>query len=417
MPSRQRRGVPWATPTDPGVLIQKGVELKNDASLLDILRRSAPPRADFAHTLPAEHSLADDHAPLFDALGVASMRASLVDLESMHCTHAWHITEAGETVEDTSDSEIDRSLPTAMATIVKLTPAGMAETQTRRLDPLSWAFAWLIEGRQVVVVEVLYRMARSDHSAADVVRIRQVCDAGMREALADAAGAALDLDLRSDGAIGPPALPEDRPERKLVPAHASKPVPAATATPPRSARAWLGVPQPVVLTALALGLLMAGILWALLQSATSLRTESAHLQAKADATMKQRVGKALAEGDYGEVQAELAQFATLKYFESALVTNTRGRVIAAVGLIQGMRMGDPLGAGVAGGARVIELNDTSGRKGQLLVWERAALGAPDLGGTRLSSNAMLIGFGAAAAAAVAATLLWQRRQRRGDRQC
>ena len=382
--------------------------MKNDASLLDILQRSAPPRADFAHTLPAEHSLADDHDPLFDALGVGSMRASLVDLESMHCTHVWHITEAGETVEDPSDSETDRSLPTAMATIVKLTPAGMAETQTRRLDPLSWAFAWLIEGRRVVVVEVLYRMARSDHSAADVARIRQVCDAGLRDALAPAAGAALDLDLRSAGSIGPLALPEDRPERKLNPAHASTHGPAATATLPRSARAWLGVPQPVVLTVLALGLLLAGILWALVQSATSLRTESAQLQAKADATMKQRVGKALAEGDYGEVQAELAQFATLKYFDNALVTNARGRVIAAVGPVQGMRMGDPLAAGVAVGSRVIELNDTSGRKGQLLVWERAALGAPDPRGTGLSSNAMLIGIGAAVAAAVAA-LRWKRR--------
>ena len=386
--------------------------MKNDASLLDILRRSAPLRADFAHTLPAEHSVADDRDPFFDALGVESMRASLIDLESMHCTHAWHVTEAGETIEDPSDSETDRSLPTAMATIVELTPAGMAQTQTRRLDPLSWAFAWLIEGRQVVVVEVLYRMARSDHSAADVARIRQFCDAGLREAMTPAAGAALDLDLRSASSIGALALPDDRSESTMIPAHASKPVAAASAIHPRSARSWLGVPQPVVLTVLALGLLLVGILWALLQSATSLRTESAHLQAKADATMKQRVGKALAEGDYGEVQAELAQFAALKYFDSALVTNARGRVIAAVGSVQGMRMGDPLAAGVAVGSRVIELNDTTGRKGQLLVWEQTALAATALGGTGLSRNALLIAAGTTAAAAAAA-LLWQRRQRRG----
>ena len=157
-------------------------------------------------------------------------------------------------------------------------------------------------------------------------------------------------------------------------------------------------------------LALAGILYALLHASASLRLESAQLQAKADATMTQMVGKALAEGDYGEVQAELASFAALKYFESALVVNKRGRVIAATGPIHGIRMGDPLAAGVAGNARVVELNDNAGRIGQLLVWHSAAQDETGAGGKWLAGTAMLVVVGAAATAA----LLLQRRQRRAS---
>ena len=201
-----------------------------------------------------------------------------------------------------------------------------------------------------------------------------------------------------------------RSEGVAIPAVASAPLPTtALAGRPPGTSYQRGAWRPVVFAVLALGLAVAGILLPLRQLAKPLRMESVHLQTQAEATMTQAVGKALAEGDYGEVQAELASFAAMRYFESALVTNRRGRVVAAAGPIHGMRMGDPLTANVAGNSRVIELNDSTGPNGQLLVWERAARAKPGLGDRWMVPTAMLIIFGTAAAT----VLLQQRRQRRG----
>ena len=387
--------------------------MKNDASLLDIFERLPGEQADFAHTKPSEATPADDIALLFGAFGVQTFRASLVDLGSMRCTHAWHITPAGTKVKDTGDGEPDRSFPSAMATIVQLSPAGPDETQMRRLDPLCWAFAWRVNGRHVAVVEARYRSARGDHGDADVALVRQVCDAGVRAALAWADGpttgrATTDIDLHRENSTVELASSLGSPDGAVIGSRASGRLTAASAGRPPGTLSWPGVSQRVGFVVLALGLALAGILYSLLHASTSLRMESAQLQAKVDATMTQMVGKALAEGDYGEVQAELASFASLKYFERALVMNKRGRVIAATGPIQGIRMGDPLAADVAGNARVIELNDNAGRIGQLLVWHSAAHDATGSGGKWLAGTAMLVVVGAAATAA----LLLQRRQRR-----
>lgn len=409
MPSRRRHVAPWATPIEPGALIYRGGEVKNDASLLDILGRLPGGRADFAHTKPSELMPEDDIAQRFDAFGVQALRASLVDLGSMRCTHAWHITDGGAMVADASENDPDRAFLSAMATIVKLSPAGPEQTHKRELDPLCWAFAWLAEERHVAVVEAQYRVARSDHSDADVALVRQVFDAGLRAALAPALGATPHDDPRPSSSTVNLAQPGDPTVRAARRARVFGALRSASANRPLGIPSWLGLSQRAVLVVLALGLVMAGILFALLHSATSLRADSAQHQAKADATMRQMVGKALAEGDYGEVQAELASFSSLNYFESALVTNARGRVIAAAGPIQGIRMGDPLAAGVAASARVIELDQGPGPNGKLLVWERAASEAFGLGAKWLTASGILIALGIAA---VAAVLLLQR-QRRG----
>lgn len=385
--------------------------MKNDASLLNILEWLPGQRAEFEHTKPSEATPADDIAMLFEAFGVQTLRASLVELGSMRCTHTWHITEAGAMVEDVIDKESDRALPTAMATIVKLSLAGPEHTQSRELDPFCWAFAWGVEERHVAVVEAQYRSARSAHSDADAVLMRQVCGVGVRTALASAGGATPDADpcLASPSAV--PARRDGQPAGAKVRSRTSSPLPVVSTGRQRGTSSWLGLSQSVALAVLALGLATAGLVVALLQSATALQTASAQVQAKADATVKELVGKALAEGDYGEVQAELATFESLKYFDSALVTNARGRVIAAAGPVQGVRMGDPLAADVAASARVIELSNSATRIGQLLVWERAVTRAPGLAGKSLTTKALLIAVVAAAIAAVVLLQLWRRQRR------
>ena len=413
MPLRRLHGARWVTPTNRCTLSYKGFEVKNDANLLDILERLPEARADFAHTKPADLSPAADYSLLCDAFGVHSLRATLVDLGPMRCSHAWRITEAGVMVKESTEHEPDRSFPTAMATIVQLSPVGPAHTHKRELDPLCWAFAWLVGERHVAVVEAQYRMARSDHGDADVAMVRQICDAVVRTPLASAHGAASQCAPRPVGSFVEmassfrPALAAAR----LASRPASLPEALTGGSLGRSS--WLGLSQRTVWVVLALGLVLAGMLIALQQSAKSLRADSAQLQTKADATMKQMVGKALAEGDYGEVQAELASFSSLNYFDSALVTNARGRVIAAIGPIQGIRMGDPLAAAAAGGARVIDLNQGAGLSGKLLVWERTGRDAPGSGNKWLTTAAVLIGLVAAAAAAGLLRSL-RRRQRIGQ---
>ena len=373
-------------------------------------------RADFADTKPSAVTPADDIARLFGTSGVQTLRAWLVELGSLRCTHAWHINKAGAMAEAPRHGEPNSSFPTSMATIVQLSPAGPAQTQQRQLDPLRWAFAWPVGKHHVVVVEARYRILRSDHGGADIALVRLACDAGLRSAQVLSGGEWAEDHRRLASSVVEPARPVGHSQGAATNALASAPLSTALAGRAPGASFWRGASRRVVLAVLALGLAVAGSLFALGQSATSRRLESAQQQTRADATMTQAVGKALSEGDYGEVQAELASFAAQKYFKSALVTNTRGRVVAAAGAIHGMRMGDPLTTVVAQNARVIELNDKTGANGQLLVWEPSAQNGAGFGTGRMAITviaAMLISFSAAAAATLLLTLRRRRLQRRG----
>ena len=394
--------------------------MNSDTSWLGIFDRTPAGRPDFAHTKPFTAAPAEDLALLFGAFGVQTLRASLVEVGSMHCTHAWHITEAGGMVEAPGDGDVDSAFASAMATIIHLNPAGAEQTLTRKLDPQCWAFAWPVDEHHVAVVEAHYRLTRSDQGDADAALVRHVCDAGMRAA----SGAAATTDVDDDNDVRPSTSavvrlvpPAGRPQNATIASVAAFPAilarvpdPAPQAATGRRLRlsAWLKDRQRVVYAALALGLAAAAILFALLQHASALRKESARLQAQVDATMTQTVAKTLGEGDYGEVQAELAAFAALNYFERAVVTNARGRVIASVGPFQGVRMGDPLAPAVVASAHVIELDTRTGRVGQLLVWGHPAPDAPGQSG--LAIAAVLAALGAA----VAVAALLRRRHARGS---
>ena len=180
MPSRPAPVAPWPTPTEPGHSKREAVKVNSDTSWLGIFDRTPSGRPDFAHTKPFTAAPAEDLALLFGAFGVQTLRASLVEVGSMHCTHAWHITEAGGMVEAPGDGDVDSAFASAMATIIHLNPAGTEQTLTRKLDPQCWAFAWPVDQHHVAVVEAHYRLTRSDQGDADAALVRHVCDAGMR---------------------------------------------------------------------------------------------------------------------------------------------------------------------------------------------------------------------------------------------
>lgn len=86
-----------------------------------------------------------------------------------------------------------------------------------------------------------------------------------------------------------------------------------------------------------------------------------------DQTMIRDLSMAMASGDYGDVQTALSSFASLGYFESALVSNTRKRVVAQAGLDTGIRIGDETPPDVKKFARTIDLILANESQGQLLL--------------------------------------------------
>jgi len=111
--------------------------------------------------------LARDMALMFGQLGVASVRASVVDMDSMAFQSAWSVTEKGEVGEDFLGKGLDSTFPAAMATIAQMGVAPPEQTVVRKLNPRHWAFAWRIDDRLVAVAEARYRDQRDMMSPAD----------------------------------------------------------------------------------------------------------------------------------------------------------------------------------------------------------------------------------------------------------
>ena len=264
---------------------------------------------DFSSTLPFPPASEEDKAHVFGALGVEAVRASMVDVESMECESSWRITESGGQPEDT-EHVADSGFPTAMATIVHLNHASGDDTVTRKLDARRWAFAWRIDDRHVAVAEASYRTPRSEQSDADTKLVRMICDTGIRSGRFEAADAVNER------------MPEAAPA-------AGRGVAATMAglLPP-------GRKRLIAVVLLALYLVAAGVLYAIRQHTGELQAEAAQLQAQADSMMLQRLSGSLANGDYGEVQAELDEFSAARYFTGAVVTNARGRAVALAGEVR-----------------------------------------------------------------------------------
>jgi hypothetical protein len=142
------------------------------------------------------------------------------------------------------------------------------------------------------------------------------------------------------------------------------------------------------------------------RDSAALQAEAARLQARADATMRERVDDTLARGDYGEVQFELDRFSALKHFNGAAVTNARGRTVAVAGEVPNARMGSVLPPEVVATGRSMPLASTGG-EAQLVVWDLERLQVR----TPLASSTLVLGLGVCAAATVAAMFV-ARRQRR-----
>ncbi len=340
--------------------------------------------------------LARDMALMFSQIGIMSLRASVVDMESMAFHPAWSISDRGEVAEDPMSRGLDSAFPAAMATIAQMGVSSPEHTVVRKLSPRHWAFAWRIDDHHVAVAEARYRDQRDMQTEADTALVRLICDNGIRAGQADgAAGMGRHAQLGSGDPADAPQLQwpgKDRRQRGGL----------AGISP-------LHLVLVLVSAMLALWLAAVAIPWAR-SDAVALQAELTRMHDMSNGSMTQILATTLATGDYGEVQAALSSFATLGYFQGAAVTNARQRIISMSGAVKDARMGDPVPAALLASASVVDLSIGTERYGQLLTWGTSPPASSNQGFLVLLVSAVLVCL----STAVAAVLLMRRQRRRTD---
>jgi hypothetical protein len=296
-------------------------------------------------TLALAPALLQDMARTFREFGVQSFRASVVDIDSMAFQATWTITDNGEVTEGGAGRPLDSLFPGAASTIAMLAQTPDDETLVQKLSPRRWGFAWYLEDPNVIIAEAHFRDRRDEVTELDTALVRLVCGAALRA-----------------GAMASPA-------------DATGQLRQAQEWPQTERRS--GAQAPGSAPGLSVGLIaasavLAGVLGlvALPQmrsGAAEQQVQLERLHAMVDKTMVRNLSTAMATGDYGEVQAGLSSFASLGYFEGAVVTNARQRIVALAGPPERLRIGDPVPADVQRRAQALELAMGSERLGQLLV--------------------------------------------------
>ncbi len=292
---------------------------------------------------PMSLTLSQDIARSLRQLGVASFRASVVNVDSMTFQAAWTISEAGEVTDNQVDRPLDSSFPAATAAINLLAHASDDETLLHKLSPRRWGIAWRLDDPNVVLAEAQFHERRDAISESDKTLLRLVCSAAMRPA-------------------GPAALPG------MVEPGTTMSWPGAEAAAPAVPRLAARLSVVLVACAALLALWLAAAALPDLKRSTSVReAQVAKLQALADKTLVRGIGTAMATGDYGDVQTVLSSYSSLGYFDGAAVVNVRQRVVALSGRTDQLRIGDPVPEETQRNAQAIELTLGTERLGQLLI--------------------------------------------------
>ena len=316
--------------------------------------------------------LARDMALMFGQLGVASVRASVVDMDSMAFQSAWSVTEKGEVGEDFLGKGLDSTFPAAMATIAQMGVAPPEQTVVRKLNPRHWAFAWRIDERLVAVAEARYRDQRDMMSPADTALVRLICDTGIRARQTEG-------DSPRPRPL-PPSAARDHP-------HLQWPEVDRRQAPQLALSTRIGVLLMALSALLALGLALF-VAPRARDEAQAMQAEVVRMQAMGNKSMVNTLATVLATGDYGELQTALASYGSLGYFQTAVITNARQRVVAVVGSVPDTRIGDGIPPALARSANATELSLGTERYGQLLL-EGVPPAAAPAGGSRVVSMVAL----------------------------
>ena len=318
---------------------------------------------------PLEPALAQDMARMFKLLGVQVLRASVVDTRSMAFQDAWALTADGGVSEGPAERGLDSVLPGASSVLSQLAGMEQAATHAQKLSPRRWVFAWLIGEGTAILAEAHFRDRRDGVSPVDTALLRLVCGAGIR------------------GGLHPPSLlgasPTPPPLHALVwPQIERRARPASNELQSR-----LGLGLTLGLAACSVAVALLG--WQADRDAKAARAESLALHQMADATLVHAMSVAMATGDYGEAQTALNGFAALGYFESAVVVNPKGRIVALAGARTALRIGDAVSPETLASLRSLALKLGSEANGRLLLGDAKADASFAAGGLILRAAAAL----------------------------
>jgi hypothetical protein len=336
-------------------------------------------------------ALRQDMARMFRQLGVQQLRASVADTTSMASQVAWSLSDMGQLSVPATERNLDSVFPGASATIAGLGVELTENTHVQKLSPRLWGYAWRVDAQHAIVAEVQYRERRDSVTETDTALVRLVCSAVIRAA---------------QPASGPPAL---GPAHALVwPAVERR----AFVASPRSSWTTLGLS----LLALATCFWLATVGVPKTQRALLAQQEQLERARKAsDATLVSGLSQALASGDYGDVQTALSSFASLGYFDSALVTNANGKVVASAGPVPRQRIGDPVNPSYLASTRAMGLAAGPEGNARVLLAEPKAAGIEGVA-TRWLTWAARLGMALASCLAVIAALAafrsWRTRPRK-----
>lgn len=348
------------------------------ASELPPLARASelPAAADGADAADPQ-PFASDMARTLSALGVASLRTTVIDLDSMLHQVGWGYHQGHDAPDSGFDQPLDTAFPGASAAISRVEASDSDDTVVQRLSPRRWVFAWRVDDSRMVMATVHYHHGHLALEPRDIATIRLVADAGLH-ADQNAALAPAPVPRRTEV-----AWPQVERRRRVVPR-------------------WISWPAAVLacLAALLGGWMTAVTVPQARQDAVVRQADLDRLRAMADSTVSRSIATAMASGDYGEVQAALSSFAALGYFEQAVVTNARQRVVASVGDMSGVRIGDAPPAELVQQAQVSDLMQGSEANGRLLVQRPASFAAAQNRVLHLQWLAGLAMLSAGAAAAL-----------------
>ena len=314
---------------------------------------------------------------LIAQVGIESIRAAVVDLNSMDTQSSWSLSAHHDTHHEGVDAAPDSAFIAARDAGASLRDTPPEFTMVRKLSPRVWSFAWRASAEHMVIAEARYRDRRDALDDTDTAVVRLVFLSFSQPGKAD---------------DGQPSSLMAELEWPAVDRRRGR----SWRTQPRSHRFALLLLGASALLALGLAL----VAWpAANEQVAAQQSEVVRLQTMADKTVAEHLAATLASGDYGEVQFQLSSFHALGYFPRALVLNARQRVVASVGVGGEAVMGAAAPAALSGAARATPLLRGTDQVGQLLNLGKAA--EPPVGSLRiLWSLALASALAALGAAAI-----------------
>jgi hypothetical protein len=277
--------------------------------------------------------LGGEFETFFNPFESRTVRAALIDLQSLDCKESWSIANCVVVADDRSERGWNATSPGFAAIVDRISLAAIGEVSVKQVGLQRCLYFWRIEPELVVVAEVS-SPGRLPSSDVEPALVKEICSAAMRVRQNTAAFQA----------------------RETADAASS----SADVRSPSARSLWIKAGWACVAS-----LLACAAFGAWLFAKTNL--EIVRVRTLMDAAMLRSLSLALAKSDYGEVQEMLSTYGDSGYFSQAAVSNARQRVVAIAGNWPNVRIGEPVPDEIAGASEAFDLQLGSESFGQLLI--------------------------------------------------